>query len=228
MIGYYSSFWILIPAMILAFYAQSKVKSNYKKYSKVRNVSGMTGAEVAKEILRRNGLSHVQVVRGRGQLTDHFDPRTETVSLSPQVYDEPSVASASIAAHECGHVVQHSTGYAPLNIRSAIVPMTNFATKVSPFLILGGILTARSGSTLLLNLAIFTYVIITLFHVVTLPVEFNASHRAINMLEEYGMVYEEDMVGTKKVLNAAALTYVAAMLSALLSTVRLIMIRDRR
>lgn len=224
----YSTIWIIIPAIILAFYAQSRVKANYNKYAKVRNATGMTGADVAREILRRNGLSHVQVVRGQGKLTDHYDPRSEAVTLSPQVFDQASISSASIAAHECGHAVQHSVGYAPLNIRSAIVPATNIATKLSPFLVLGGLLLARSGGLILLNLGIIAYIMITLFHVVTLPVEFNASHRAIEMLTEYGLVYEEDMVGTKKVLNAAALTYVAAMLSALLSTVRLIVLRNSR
>jgi len=226
--GYYSTMWILLPAIILAFYAQSRVKANYNKFAKVRNATGMTGSDVAKEMLRRNGLSHVQVLRGRGKLTDHYNPKTEAVTLSPHVFDEASISAASIAAHECGHAVQHSEGYAPLNIRSTIVPVTNMATKMSPFLIFGGLIFAKSGGIILLDLGIIAYIMITLFHVITLPVEFNASHRAINMLNEYGMVYEEDMVGTKKVLNAAALTYVAAMLSALLSTIRLIVLRNNR
>lgn len=227
-LGYYSSIWILLPAIILAFYAQSRVKANYNKFAKVRNATGMTGADVARETLRRNGLSHVQVLRGSGNLTDHYDPKNEAVTLSPHVFDQASISAAAIAAHEVGHAVQHSEGYAPLNIRSAIVPVTNIASKLSPFLIFGGLILARSGGLVLLDLGIIAYIMITLFHIITLPVEFNASHRAIDMLTEYGMVYEEDMVGTKKVLNAAALTYVAAMLSALLSTIRLIVLRNNR
>jgi len=220
--------WIIIPAIILAAYAQNRVKSNYNKFAKVRNQSGKTGAEVAREILMRNGLSHVQVVRGQRQLSDHYNPRTETVALSPHVYDQPSISAASIAAHECGHAVQHATAYAPLNVRSAIAPIASFANGAAGILVFLGIMAAYMGrSTFLIDLAIFAYVLITLFHVITLPVEFNASSRAMEMLADYNMVSEEDMDGTKKVLNAAALTYVAAMMASLMSLIRLVLIRGR-
>lgn len=218
--------WLIIPVIIISFFAQSRVKSNYTKFSKVRNQSGKTGAEVAREILMRNGLSHVQVVRGNRQLSDHYNPRTETVSLSPHVYDQPSISAASIAAHECGHAVQHATAYAPLNIRSAIAPVASFASGAAGFLVFLGIALAYMGrSTILIDLAIIAYVMITLFHLITLPVEFNASSRAMTMLADYNMVSEEDMDGTKKVLNAAALTYVAAMLASLMTLIRLVLIR---
>lgn len=217
--------WLLIPVLILSFYAQSKVNKNYAKFAKIRNTSGKTGAEIAKEILMRNGLSHVQVVRGNRKLSDHYNPRTETVSLSPHVYDEASISAASIAAHECGHAVQHATAYGPLNIRSAIAPVVQIASSAAPLIAFVGFILAYRGNPVVLDIAIIAYIMITLFHVITLPVEFNASHRAMEMLADYNMVSEEDMDGTKKVLNAAALTYVAAMLAALMSLIRLLLVR---
>lgn len=221
----YGYIWLLIPVLILSFYAQSKVNKNYAKFAKIRNTSGKTGAEIAKEILMRNGLSHVQVVRGNRKLSDHYNPRTETVSLSPHVYDEASISAASIAAHECGHAVQHATAYGPLNIRSTVAPVVQIASGAASMITFIGIILAYRGNPIVLNIAIIAYVMITLFHVITLPVEFNASHRAMEMLADYNMVSEEDMDGTKKVLNAAALTYVAAMLAALMSLIRLLLIR---
>lgn len=220
--------WMVLPAIILAMYAQSKVKRNYKKYSKVASGRGLTGAQVASEILRSNGLYHVKVIRGTGTLTDHYNPKTQTIQLSPHVYDANSISAASIAAHECGHAVQHAEGYGPLAIRSLIAGPAQFASKAAGILVLLGIILANSGLLWLLDLGILAYMFITLFHVVTLPVEFNASSRAITMLGDYGLLYDEDINGTKKVLSAAALTYVAAMLSALLTTIRLIAIRNRR
>lgn len=220
--------WLFIPVMILAFYAQSKVRSNYRKYAQVKNMRGLTGYEVARQILATNELHHVKIERGRGQLTDHYNPKTETVVLSPGVYDQATIASASIAAHECGHVLQHAEAYGALSIRTLIAGPAQFVSKSAGFLAIGGILLSSSGLIWLLDLAIISYIIITLFHVVTLPVELNASRRAIGMLTEYGLVYEEDIPGTKKVLSAAALTYIAAMLSAMVSTLRLILIRNRR
>jgi Zn-dependent membrane protease YugP len=220
--------WMIIPAIVLALYAQNKVKSNYTKYSKIRSTRGMSGAEVASEILRSNGLYDVKIERGSGTLSDHYDPRTRTVRLSPHVHDTDSISAASIAAHECGHAVQHAESYAPMSFRSMLVGPTQIATKAAGILVLLGIISARSGNVFVLNAAILAYVVITLFHLVTLPVEFNASSRAINMLTDYGLLYDEDIEGTKKVLNAAALTYVAAMLSSLMTLIRLVLIRDRR
>jgi Zn-dependent membrane protease YugP len=228
MVWFGGYFWVLIPVIILTFYAQSKVKSNYNKFAKVRNMRGLTGAQVAEEILRSNSLHHVKIQRGNGQLSDHYNPRTETIVLSPHVYDQPSISAASIAAHECGHAVQHATGYSPLAVRSLIAPAAQFASMAAGALILIGIIFARSGMTFLIDFAIIAYLFITLFHIVTLPVEFNASKRAIGMLTDYGLLYDEDIEGTKKVLNAAALTYIAAMLSALMTVVRLVLIRNRR
>jgi hypothetical protein len=224
-IGYY--WWMILPAIALAIYAQAKVKSNYNKYAKVKNMRGLTGAQVAESILRSNQIYDVQIKRGQGKLTDHYDPRSKTVVLSPHVYDADSISAASIAAHECGHVLQHASGYAPLAFRSFLAVPTQFASKASTFLILGGIIFA-SSTPWLLDLGIIAYLLITLFHVVTLPVEFNASSRAIRVMQDGQLVYDEDIRSTKKVLNAAALTYVAAMLSALLTTLRLIAIRNRR
>lgn len=218
--------WLIIPVLILSFYAQTKVNSNYDKFSKVRNTSGKTGAEVAREILMRNGLSHVHVQRGNRKLSDHYNPRTETVVLSPHVYNQASISAASIAAHECGHAVQHATAYGPLNIRSTIAPVVQIASHMGMILTLIGVALAYKGNPFVLDLAIIAYVMVTLFHVITLPVEFNASHRAMEMLADYNMVSEEDMDGTKKVLNAAALTYVAAMLASLMTLVRLVLLRN--
>lgn len=225
---FYELYWLIIPAIILAFYAQSKVKSNYNKYAKIKSSRGMTGAQVASEILRANGLYDVKVLRGRGVLSDHYDPRRRTVTLSPHVYDTDSISAASIAAHECGHAVQHAEAYAPMSVRSLLVGPTQIATQAAGIFVFVGILFARSNTLWLLDIGILAYIVITLFHLVTLPVEFNASSRAIKMLADYNLLYEEDIEGTKKVLNAAALTYVAAMLTALLSLIRLLAIRDRR
>lgn len=219
--------WVMLPAIILSIYAQSQVKTNYAKYARVKNARGMTGFQVASAILRTNQIYDVTIERGRGQLTDHYNPRTKTVVLSPHVYDADSISAASIAAHECGHVLQHNEGYAPLSFRSMLAGPTQFASKASMYLILGGFLFARTAPWLI-NLGILAYVVITLFHLVTLPVEFNASKRAIHAMSGGQLVYDEDLEGTKKVLNAAALTYVAAMLSSLLTLVRLIALRDSR
>ncbi len=224
---FYYYWWILIPAIVLSMYAQAKVKSNYTKYAQVMNSRGLTGFDVARTILDENGLYHVQIKRGRGMLSDHFNPRDNSVNLSPAVHDGNSISSMSIAAHECGHAVQYAKDYAFLKFRSAIAPAASIATRASGIIVLLGILLARSGYNFLIDIGILLYVVITLFHLVTLPVEFDASKRALVMLYEYGLVEESDIYGSKKVLSAAALTYVAAMLSALLTLIRLIAIRNR-
>lgn len=225
----FSYIWLVLIAIAITGGAQMIVKHNYKKYAQIRNTSGKTGAEVAKEILMRQGLSHVQVVKGQKQLSDHYNPKSETVCLSPHVYEANSIAAASIAAHECGHAVQHAQNYAPLSLRSMLVPAVNFVNQgIGILILLGFFIATRNQSTLILDLAIIGYLVIMAFQVVTLPVEFNASHRAMEMLADYNMVSEEDMTGTKKVLNAAALTYVAAMLATLLTIIRLLLVRDRR
>lgn len=228
MIGFYAYYWLMIPALILGLYASSKVKKNYNKFSQVRSLRGLSGREVAEQILSRNGISNIKIVKGSGVMTDHYDPRKETISLSPHVYDSNSISAISIAAHECGHAVQHSEGYAPLAVRSMIAPATQLVSKSIGFIMIAGIILARSGSTIIIDVAIIAYLMIAIFHLVTLPVEFNASSRAVKMLDEYGLLYDEDVDGIKKVLGAAALTYVAATLAALMTIVRLILIRNRR
>lgn len=220
--------WLMIPVFIFAAYAQNKVKKNYNKYAKIKNTRGLTGAEVASEILRSNGLYNVKIVKGKGTLSDHYDPRIETVVLSPHVHDANSISAASIAAHECGHAVQHAENYGPLAFRSMLVGPAQFASKAAMGLIFVGILMARSGNVTLINLGILAYCVIALFQIVTLPVEFNASSRAMKMMADYNLLYDEDLDGTKKVLNAAALTYVAALLGTIMTIIRLVLIRDSR
>lgn len=226
--GYGSYFWLMIPVMILAWYAQSQVKTNYNKYAKVRNTRGLTGYQVAEQILRSNGLYDVSIEKGHGTMTDHYDPRSKKVVLSPHVHDANSISAASIAAHECGHAVQHATGYVPLSFRSLLAKPAQFASKAAFGLIFVGFILARSGLGFLIDAGIIAYCVIALFQIVTLPVEFNASSRAIKMMGEYGLLYEEDMDGTKRVLRAAALTYVAATLSSIMTIVRLLLIRNNR
>lgn len=228
MIGFFAYYWLMIPALILGMYASFKVKRNYNKFSQIRGMRGFSGREVAELILSRNGISNIKVIKGSGVMTDHYDPRNETISLSPHVYDSNSISAIGIAAHECGHAVQHAEGYTPLAIRSMIAPATQFVSKSIGFIIIAGILLSRSGSTLIIDVAIIAYLVIALFHLVTLPVEFNASSRAIRMLDEYGLLYDDDVDGIKKVLSAAALTYVAATLAAIMTIIRLIVIRNRR
>jgi len=224
---FYSYWWVMLPAILFTMYASGKVKSHYHTYAKVRSARGLTGLQVAENILRANHINDVTIKMGRGQMTDHYNPRTKTVVLSPHVYNTDSVAAASIAAHECGHVLQHAQGYAPLKVRAALVGPVNFASKITPILILIGFI-SFTRNPLVLDLAIAAYAVVFLFHLVTLPVELNASSRAIHAMAEGQLVYDDDLPGTKKVLSAAALTYVAAMLASLMQIVRLIMIRDSR
>ncbi len=214
---------LLIPALILAFYAQAKVRSAYAKYSQIPNSHGLTGAQVAVEILRRNGLMDVQVEEVPGELTDHYDPRTRTVRLSTANYRERSIAAASIAAHEVGHAIQHATAYMPLQLRHAILPATNLGSWMAfPLFIMGLIF----STPFLMDLGIILFTGVVLFHVVTLPVEFNASSRALKQLVNHGLVASEELEGARKVLNAAALTYVAAATMAVMNLLRLLMLKN--
>ncbi len=232
--GYYESMLILLPAILLSLYASSKVKTTFAKYSKVNSTSGLTGADVARRILSEQGIFDVTVEHINGQLTDHYDPRTNTVRLSDQVYGSTSISAISVAAHECGHAIQHNQGYAPLNIRTAIVPIANFGSRMAmPFIIIGLIISGGARaidptSMFLMNIGIVLFSAAVLFQFVTLPVEFNASSRAIKVMMNSGIIDEREEQGARSVLSAAALTYVAAAFSALLSLVRLILItRDR-
>lgn len=214
---------LLIPALILAFYAQFKVRSAYKKFSQVRNTRGMTGYQAAMHILHMNNLSDVNVEEVPGQLSDHYDPRDKTVRLSSENFRGASVAAVSIAAHEVGHAIQHATGYAPLQFRHSILPLTNIGSWAAfPLFIAGFIF----GSPLLVDIGIVLFAGVVVFHLVTLPVEFNASNRAIAQLAGGGYITREETSGAKKVLNAAALTYVAATAVAAMHLVRLLILRN--
>ena len=217
---------LLIPAFILSMWAQFKVSSTFNKYSKVSNRRGMTGADAARYILDINGLRHVRIERINGNLTDHFDPRSNVVRLSDSTYASTSVGAIGVAAHECGHAVQYATDYAPIRIRNAIVPVVNICSKLSiPIIIIGFIFAyAGSFSNTLLNIGIILFSATVFFQLITLPVEFNASARAIATLEQRALLQDDELKGAKKVLSAAAMTYVAAAFSAIMSLLRLIII----
>jgi len=220
-----STFLLLIPVLLLAFYAQAKVTGNYKKYRKIRNSSNMTGAEVAERILQSNGINNVKIQEVEGNLTDHYNPKKHELNLSSDVYHGNSVSAISIAAHEAGHALQHVSNYAPLGIRSSIFPVANFGSMLAfPMFIIGLLL----RTPLLMDIGIVLFAAALVFHVVTLPVEFNASKRALNYLSNNIVANETEMNGARKVLNAAALTYVASTLMALMQFLRLIILRGAR
>lgn len=216
---------LLIPAMILAMVAQFKVKSTFKRFMQVANQRGLTGADVARQILNSNGLYNVPVEQVGGSLSDHYDPRDTTVRLSPEVFSGRSIASVSVAAHEVGHAIQHAEYYKPMTLRAAIFPAVNLSSNAAvPLAILGLVL----GFTPLIDIGIILFTIVVAFHMVTLPVEFNASSRAIAQLVQGGLIYDEEQALAKKVLNAAAMTYVAAAAVAVMQLVRLLVLRGRR
>ena len=231
---YDTSIIILIPAMIFAMAAQGMVKSNFSRYGKVRNGRNMTGAEAARRVLDENGLRDVAVRQIRGSLTDNYDPRTKVLSLSEDVYGVNSVSAVSVACHEAGHAIQHARGSIPLKIRNGIVPVVNFASKLTWPLLLIGIVLLAAGSfemsywgNMLFNIGVIAFIAIIVFHLITLPVEFNASHRAIVQMEQLALVAPEDIVGSKKVLRAAAMTYIAALAVAVANLLRILAIRGR-
>lgn len=211
--------WLLFmaPAFIFMLYAQAKVKSAYSKYSRVPNASGMSGAQAAQNLLRANGLSHVKVEAARGKLTDHYDPRGKVLRLSDGVYSSTSVAAMGIVAHEVGHAVQDGAGYAPMRVRSALVPVANLGSNLGWIFVMVGLVISAMGSGFGLNVAwlgVLLFAAAVLFTLVTLPVEFNASSRALQMLRGNGLIVAQEYDGARAVLSAAALTYVAAMLQA--------------
>lgn len=224
---YYDPTYVLIlVGMILSLAASAKVNSTYSRYSRERSMTGMTGAEAARRILSKAGIYDVQIRRVSGNLTDHYDPRNKTLNLSDSVYDNPSVAAVGVAAHECGHAIQHDRGYVPLKIRSALAPAASFGANISWPMILLGLLIGGSG--LLIELGILLFSLAVLFQLITLPVEFNASGRAVQLLSDTGILYEEEIRKTKKVLSAAALTYVAAAASSILQLLRLVLLFGNR
>ncbi len=216
---------IVLPAIILALYAQAKVQGTFRHYLNVRANSGLTGAQVAEEILRRQGLDEVRVEMVPGNLTDHNDPRSRVVRLSNAVYNGYSLAALGVAAHETGHALQHATHYLPLNIRHSLVPVANIGSRLGLPLAIIGIFLFQSQ--LMLQAGIILFAGAVLFQVVTLPVEYNASTRALALLEKGGYLGRREVDGAKEVLNAAALTYVAATLVALLHLVRLLLLASR-
>jgi Zn-dependent membrane protease YugP len=215
---------IVLPALLLAIYAQLRVQSTYARFSQVPIANGLTGAQVAQEILRRNGLSAVEIDRTDGVLSDHYDPRTRTLNLSSDVHDGRSVASAGVAAHETGHAIQHARQYAPLALRSAMVPTVQFGSWLAwPLFVLG--LFIHSG--VMVQLGILIYSAAVAFAMVTLPVEFDASARAMHALRDEGLVDADELRGVRAVLTAAALTYVAAAAMAALQLLRMLLLARR-
>ncbi len=216
---------LVVPALILAMYADVKVKSTFAKYAKMPSRAGYTAKEIARFILDNNGLHHVQIERIGGSLTDHYDPRANTIRLSDSVHDSTSVASIGVAAHEVGHAIQHSQQYVPIKVRNSLLPAAQIASYIAVPLALLGLLFGN----ILLRIGIILFAVTVLFQVVTLPIEFNASTRALDTLKSQGFMEEDDLAGTKKVLSAAAFTYVAATLVALMNLLRLILLsRNRR
>ena len=214
---------LVLIGVILSLAASAKVKSTFARYSKVRSMTGMTGAEAAQRLLNSQGIYDVTVRHVSGSLSDHYDPRTKTVNLSDDVYSSSSVAAIGVAAHECGHAIQHAVGYAPLNFRSARVPIANFGSQISWPLILIGVLIGGFGSPIV-QLGIILFSLAVLFQLVTLPVEFNASSRAVRLLDSTGILSGNEVDGTRRVLGAAALTYVAAAAGSILQLLRLIIL----
>lgn len=219
------TYLILIPAMIFALFAQINVKSTFNKYSRKNNSRGLTGAEIARQILDANGLYNVRIEHISGSLTDHFSPNENVVRLSDDVYGKLTIASAGVAAHEVGHAIQHSVGYAPIKIRNAIIPVTQIGSSISmPIFIIGIALSFKP----LVTAGILLFSAVVFFQLITLPVEFNASRRALNTLESKNILEGDELKGSAKVLRAAAMTYLAGLFSSLASLIRLIAISNRR
>ncbi|NRT33526.1 hypothetical protein BJV38_003889 [Clostridium beijerinckii] len=216
---------LLVPAIIISFWAQSKINSTYSKYSQVRTINGYTGQQVARMMLDEAGLFDVRIELINSKLGDHYDPTSKILRLSPEVYSGGSISSAGIAAHEVGHALQHKERYAPLVIRNSIVPVVNIGSNVSWMLFFVGILLGFKGLTTL-GIILFSGVVI--FQLITLPVEFDASTRALNILKSRGILYGDETKSAQKVLDAAAMTYVAATLMAVSQLIRLIAISNRR
>lgn len=222
------TYMLVLIGVVICLAASAKMRSTFSRYSRIRNHSGMTGREAAEQVLHRAGIYDVRVEHVSGNLTDHYDPRSKVLRLSDATYGSASVAAVGVAAHECGHAIQHATGYAPLAFRSALVPVANFGSTIAWPLILIGLLFNSQSSVLFLNLGILAFSLAVLFQIVTLPVEFNASSRAIRMLSGNGMLYGDEVQATRKVLTAAALTYVAGAASAILQLLRIILISNSR
>lgn len=227
--GYYGFYWeptylLVLIGAVLSLIASARVRSTFSKYAKVASRTGMTGAEAARRLLDSQGVYGVTVEPVSGSLSDHYDPRTKTLRLSETVYGASSVAAIGVAAHECGHAMQDAEGYGPLRLRSAIVPVAGFGSKACWILIFLGVLIGGSNRSLLIQAGIWCFTAVVAFQIVTLPVEFNASGRALRLLGDQGILYGDEVTMTRKVLSAAALTYVAGAAASLLQLLRLILL----
>ncbi|MBO5746268.1 MAG: zinc metallopeptidase [Clostridia bacterium] len=217
---------LVLPFVILSMIASSKVNSTFQKYSEIYSLRGLTGAEAARRVLENNGVTDVGIERVSGHLTDHFDPKTNVIRLSESVYDSTSVAAIGVACHEAGHAVQHAENYLPVKIRTAIVPITNIGSKLSVPLIFIGIALSYLGAvySMIAYIGVALFGLSVVFQLVTLPTEFNASHRAVNAISNNGILTDDEISGAKKVLTAAAMTYVAALAVAVMQTLRLLLL----
>lgn len=229
--GYYywdPTYILVVIGAVICMIASARVKGTFNKYSQLRSMSGMNGAQVAQRVLQAAGIYDVQVRHVSGSLTDHYDPRTKTVNLSDPVYNATSVAALGVAAHECGHAIQHAKSYAPLSIRSALVPIANFGSMLAWPVILIGLLFNTCSSGLIIDIGILLFSAAVLFQLVTLPVEFDASRRALVMLRTQGILADDELRYTRRVLKSAALTYVASAAAAILQLLRIILITNGR
>ena len=229
--GYYywdPTYILVVIGAVICMIASARVKGTFNKYSQLRSMSGMNGAQVAQRVLQAAGIYDVQVRHVSGSLTDHYDPRTKTVNLSEPVYNATSVAALGVAAHECGHAIQHAKSYAPLSIRSALVPIANFGSMLAWPVILIGLLFNTRSSGLIIDIGILLFSAAVLFQLVTLPVEFDASRRALVMLRTQGILADDELRYTRRVLKSAALTYVASAAAAILQLLRIILITNGR
>ena len=223
MLFYYDyTYWMmLLPVLLITIYAQAKVSPNFNKYSRITNRRYLTGAQAAEAVLRQHGIYDVRIERVAGKLTDHYDPRTNVIRLSSSVYDSPTIAAVGVAAHEAGHAVQYAVGYGPIRLRSALIPVTQVGSQFGIVLLFLGIILSFEP---LFLVGIVLFGATTVFQLVTLPVEYNASHRAIETIESGHLLDDEELVGAKKVLSAAALTYVAALLTSVVQLLRFILL----
>ena len=229
--GYYywdPTYILVVIGAVICMIASARVKGTFNKYSQLRSMSGMNGAQVAQRVLQAAGIYDVQVRHVSGSLTDHYDPRTKTVNLSDPVYNATSVAALGVAAHECGHAIQHAKSYAPLSIRSALVPIANFGSMLAWPVILIGLFFNTRSSGLIIDIGILLFSAAVLFQLVTLPVEFDASRRALVMLRTQGILADDELNYTRRVLKSAALTYVASAAAAILQLLRIILITNGR
>lgn len=227
--GYYfmwdPTYILVIIGVVLSLLASARVRTTFNKYRSVRSVSGLTGAQVAQRILEHAGIYDVSIVQVSGDLNDHYDPRNKQIALSSSVYNNSSISAIAVAAHECGHVIQHASAYGPLSVRTSLVPVVNFSSKISWLVIVAGIIFSMQN---IITIGIVLFSVAVLFQLVTLPVEFNASSRALALLDNLGILGQAEGKCAKKVLNAAALTYVAAAAASILQLLRLVLLFGRR